>query len=175
MSGFSKADREIIAQGSNAEQLAKERRLLGAENIDKFNKTSGCPAAEKDIKGKGIENHNTNDYEPGSSTERGRMKKDVKGKNIDRPTIHEENYLDEDQSNSFFGGYNPGESLQAQGSCKPQKTTLTALDWSSFDWKPHTSNFLRSINNWATYKDSIILQLECIGHEQGIKLAKVDE
>ena len=37
------------------------------------------------------------------------------------------------------------------------------LDWSSFEWKPHHSEYLTGNENWSSYKAAILLQLECIG------------
>ncbi|KHJ32815.1 hypothetical protein EV44_g3223 [Erysiphe necator] len=51
----------------------------------------------------------------------------------------------------------------------------TILDWDSFKWKPHPSSYLKGISNWSAYKDALLLQLECVGYEAGIKLTRLDE
>lgn len=48
--------------------------------------------------------------------------------------------------------------------------TRTKLDWPSFDWKPDPKSFLRGIDNYSIYRETILLQLECIGFRTGLKL-----
>ena len=51
----------------------------------------------------------------------------------------------------------------------------TMLDWTSFDWKPDPRSFLRGISNYSVYRETIHLQLECIGYYSQIKLTQLDE
>ncbi|KAI0991568.1 hypothetical protein K3495_g16619, partial [Podosphaera aphanis] len=56
-----------------------------------------------------------------------------------------------------------------------QPEVQTALDWASFYWKPDPKNFLKGISNYSIYKESLLLQLECIGYEPETKLTRLDE
>ena len=49
------------------------------------------------------------------------------------------------------------------------------LDWASFDWKPDPKSFLRGIDNYSIYRETILLQLGCIGFRIGLKLTQLDE
>ncbi|KAI0990862.1 hypothetical protein K3495_g17325, partial [Podosphaera aphanis] len=51
----------------------------------------------------------------------------------------------------------------------------TVLDWASFDWKPDQKSFLRGIENYSIYRETILLQLECIGFRTGSNLTHLDE
>ncbi|KAI1006510.1 hypothetical protein K3495_g1718 [Podosphaera aphanis] len=56
-----------------------------------------------------------------------------------------------------------------------QPEVQTALDWALFYWKPDPKNFLKGISNYSIYKESLLLQLECIGYEPETKLTRLDE
>ncbi|KHJ30933.1 hypothetical protein EV44_g5541 [Erysiphe necator] len=49
------------------------------------------------------------------------------------------------------------------------------LDWSFFDWKPDPKSFLRGISYYFIYRETILLQLECIGYHSELKLTQLDE
>ncbi|POS82536.1 hypothetical protein EPUL_004524, partial [Erysiphe pulchra] len=49
------------------------------------------------------------------------------------------------------------------------------LGWASFDWKPDPKSFLRGISNYSIYRETIILQLECVGYHPDIRLTLLDE
>lgn len=162
--GLSKADREIIGQGSDSDFRLDIKKLFRGEGSDEVGKLPG-----------GFEK------EPGPSKGRGRSvsakpltRKDTKGKgrmlfeNQNEEKPNDQDYLEKEKC--FGVGWdkprNPGSSHFDYNS---------NLDWNAFHWKPQESAFLRGISNWEAYKEALILQLRCIGYEPGMRLTYLDE
>ena len=164
MSGLSKADREIIAQGSDSDLKLNIKKLFRGEEADGIGKLPG-----------------TFDNESGPPKMRGRSmsarpptEKESKGKMPMRSLNKEKPEDIEDRR--FESDFNSGANWDRPHSIElPQDNDRMMLDWASFHWKPHESTFLRGITNWEAYKESLLIQLKCIGYESGMKLSYLDE
>ncbi|POS82861.1 hypothetical protein EPUL_005525 [Erysiphe pulchra] len=142
----SKADREILAQNvlTNEERrAAKERQLFG-------NGSSGIGGASRYPL---LSNHPQLNAKP--SMEKRRSSPKVKGPiRLIEEDLYEEHELEwEEMPERNWEEPNPNRSNSAY---------RTMLEWASFDWKPDPKRFLMGISNYTIYRETILLQLECI-------------
>lgn len=165
--GLSKADREIIAQGvfsNDEERVAKvtAKELFGT-------KSSGTSEASVPTLG--------DIPQFGAKTSSARQRKSIlkpvkkfspKGKMPIR------SYDQEDDQEVEWDEL-PESSRGRPTIKRTQPEVQTALDWASFYWKPDPKNFLKGISNYSIYKESLSLQLECVGYEPETKLTRLDE
>ncbi|KAI0995927.1 hypothetical protein K3495_g12254, partial [Podosphaera aphanis] len=178
--GLSKADREIIAQNPGLDQTGNSGDQLWRENVVRSGHIPGNYGEDSDsgpnrrqadnvkskLKGKGIDRNperKTMD-EPVSSKKN--LEQATSSKRAERryDTHHPPNENDYSRS----GWDRP--TVRSSGFA-----SRTLLDWALFDWKPPQSAFLSGIGNWSMYRETLFLQLECIGYELGMKLTPLDE
>ena len=179
--GLSKADREIAAQGTDVNQTAVEKKRSGKNVAGRTGNVPGNFSNESDLA--------SND---GNSES---LKSGSKGKGPDKQ-YNERKYQHEDeryekvseQATSSKPSYQYGEGRDPQDDDEdagagwdrpagtvPRNGSRTLLEWNLFDWKPPQSDFLRGIGNWSMYREAVLLHLECIGYEPGMKLTPLDE
>ena len=95
-----------------------------------------------------------------------------KGKGRAKDIPREEKDPDEDSENDDEVGADWDKPFGGQTSGIRSETILR---WSEFEWRPHRSMFLRGAQNWITYKEALLAQLESIGYYSGIRLMPLDE
>ncbi|KHJ31339.1 hypothetical protein EV44_g3345 [Erysiphe necator] len=167
-SGLSKADKEIIAQSSSNERALEMKRLFGMSEALKEDKTAkmrrsrsasaNLPLRELRERKLEIDPIKERDESPAPDTE---LEPDCD--NNDEEVIDEED--DE-----------PGASWDKSLKTKVSKlSNKTLLEWNDFVWKPHHTAFLKGVSNWLDYKEDLLIEIQSIGYEPGMRLTPLDE
>lgn len=170
-SGFSKADKEIIAQSSSSERALEIKKLFGMSEALKEMETAkvrrGRSASAnyplKELRGRRLEYDPIEEKNESPAPD---AEPELVAQNDENEALDEEDDEDEEPGASW------DKSIRNKVSKSPNKTLL---DWNDFVWKPHHTAFLKGVSNWLDYKEDLLIEIQSIGYEPGMRLTPLDE
>ena len=179
--GLSKADREIAAQGTDLNQTAVEKKQSGKNIAGRSGRVPGNFSNEFDFISSGSTSENLRSGSRGKDSDKRSFEQKDRDddewckKHSEEATSSSRSERDGDRRDAPNDDEDLGAGWDRPARTAPKNGSKTLLEWNLFDWKPPQSAFLRGIKNWSMYREAVLLQLECIGYEAGMKLTPLDE